>query len=257
MELIIIGIAAFLTSILTFYSGFGLGTLLMPLFALFFPIDVAIALTGVVHFMNNLFKLLLVGQKASKTVLLNFGIPAIIASFGGAYLLMHIAHVEPICRYEIARKTLELTVVKLVIAVVLLFFSLFEIIPSLQKVRFNRNSLIAGGLLSGFFGGLSGMQGALRSAFLIKSGLSKESYIATGVVIALVVDVTRLSVYAGNFASSGLQEQISLVVVATLSAITGAFFANRMLHKVTFKSVQQIVAFMLIVLALALGSGLI
>ena len=45
--------------------------------------------------------------------------------------------------------------------------------------------LAAGGLLSGFLGGLSGHQGALRSAFLIKCGLSKEVFIASGVVIAL------------------------------------------------------------------------
>ncbi|MFW6290263.1 MAG: hypothetical protein ACOC0R_04780 [Mariniphaga sp.] len=54
-ELIIISIAAFFTAVLTFFSGFGLGTILMPVFALFFPVDIAIALTGVVHFTNNLF----------------------------------------------------------------------------------------------------------------------------------------------------------------------------------------------------------
>ncbi len=34
----------------------------------FFPIDVAIALTGVVHFTNNLFKIALVGRNNDKTV---------------------------------------------------------------------------------------------------------------------------------------------------------------------------------------------
>ncbi len=38
--------------------------------------------------------------------------------------------------------------------------------------------------MTGFFGGLSGMQGAMRSAFLAKSGLGKEAFIATGAVIA-------------------------------------------------------------------------
>ena len=33
---------------------------------------------------------------------------------------------------------------------------------------------------SGFFGGLSGMQGALRSAFLARAGLSKEAFVASG-----------------------------------------------------------------------------
>jgi len=40
MEIIIISIVAFLTAILTFFSGFGLGTLLTPVFMLFFPVDI-------------------------------------------------------------------------------------------------------------------------------------------------------------------------------------------------------------------------
>jgi len=60
--------------------------------------------------------------------------------------------------------------------------------------------------LSGFFGGLSGLQGAIRSAFLIKSGLSKEAFIATAVVVSTFVDFTRLPVYATRFAKAGLNE---------------------------------------------------
>ena len=90
MEIIVISIVAFLAAILTFFSGFGLGTILMPVFAIFFPVEIAIALTGVVHFSNNLFKMSLVGKRADKEVLLKFGIPAILASFAGAWLLLRI-----------------------------------------------------------------------------------------------------------------------------------------------------------------------
>lgn len=69
MEIIIISLAAFFTAVLTFFSGFGLGTILTPVFVLFFPIDVAIALTGVVHFSNNLFKIALVGRNKFITLL--------------------------------------------------------------------------------------------------------------------------------------------------------------------------------------------
>jgi len=47
MELVLIGLAALLTSGLTLFSGFGLGTILMPVFALFFPLPLAIAATAV------------------------------------------------------------------------------------------------------------------------------------------------------------------------------------------------------------------
>ena len=44
---------ALLASGLTFFSGFGLGTLLLPAFALFVPVDRAIAVTAIVHFLNG------------------------------------------------------------------------------------------------------------------------------------------------------------------------------------------------------------
>lgn len=257
MEIVIICSAAFLTAVLTFFSGFGLGTILAPVFAIFFPIDIAIALTGVVHFSNNLFKIALVGKNTDKAVLLRFGIPAILASFAGAWLLLKITVLPTLFEYALWGKTFEITPVKLIIALLLIIFSILEILPSFQKVQFGKDKLVWGGILSGFFGGLSGIQGAIRSAFLIKSGLSKEAYIATGVVIACLVDFTRLSVYASRFTSANLHENLTLLIAATLAALAGAYSGKRLLKKVTLRSIQLIVAVMLILISMALGSGLI
>lgn len=257
MEFFFICLAAFLTSVLTFFSGFGLGTLLMPVFAIFFPIDIAIALTGVVHFFNNLFKIALIGKKADKTVLLAFGLPAILTSFLGAWLLLRLTVLQSLFNYQMFGKEFEITPVKLIISVLLLIFSLIEIIPSLQKIQFDRNKLFLGGILSGFFGGLTGIQGAIRSAFLIKSGLSKEEYIATGVVIACLIDFTRLSVYISRFKSSNLNQNLLLIILAVIFAMAGAFLGNKLLKKVTFATVKSMVAIMLILISLALGLGLI
>jgi uncharacterized protein len=257
LEIAIICLAAFFTAVLTFYSGFGLGTILAPVFAIFFPIDIAIALTGVVHFSNNLFKIALVGKNTDKAVLLRFGIPAILASFIGAWLLLKITVLPSIFQYQIWGKEFEITPVKLIIAVLLIIFSIIEFVPSVQKIQFDRNKLVLGGILSGFFGGLTGIQGAIRSAFLIKSGLSKEAYIATGVVIACLVDFTRLSVYASRFTASNLHENLTLLISATLAAITGAFIGSRLLKKITLRFIQVLVAIMLMVISFALGLGLI
>jgi uncharacterized membrane protein YfcA len=80
MSYLIICLAALISSGLTLFSGFGLGTLLMPVFAVFFPVEIAIALTAIVHFLNNLFKLALLGKHADKTVVLKFGIPAFVTA---------------------------------------------------------------------------------------------------------------------------------------------------------------------------------
>jgi uncharacterized protein len=111
--------------------------------------------------------------------------------------------------------------------------------------------------LSGFFGGLSGNQGALRSAFLIKAGLSKEAFIGTAVVVSTFVDFTRLSVYATRFTSAGLMDNLSLVLCATLSAIMGAYLGNKLLKRVTLKFIRVFVAVLLILISVALGAGLL
>lgn len=257
MEIVIISLAAFLTAVLTFFSGFGLGTLLMPVFALFFSVDIAIALTGVVHLTNNLFKMALVGKHTDKQVLLRFGIPAIVASFAGAWLLMRINSWPALYEYELWGKLYEVAPVKLTIALLLIIFSLLEVWPRFQKVQFGRDKLIAGGLLSGFFGGLTGIQGALRSAFLIKSGLSKEAYIATGVVIASLVDLSRLTVYASRFTAARMHENVILLVCATGAAIAGAYIGKNMLKKVTLRNLQIIVTIMLVAISVGLGLGFI
>lgn len=257
MEFILIATAAFGTALLTFFSGFGLGTILMPVFVIFFPVDVAIALTGVVHFTNNFFKILLVGRQADKTTLLHFGLPAILTAFVGAWLLLKLTILPGIYTYELWGMTKQITPVKLIIAILLLLFSLLEITPMRKKMQFGKNKLVMGGLLSGFFGGLTGIQGAIRSAFLIKSGLGKEAYIATGVAIACLVDFTRLSVYAARFASTNLHENLALLITATLAAIAGSFLGKKLLMKVTYRSIQLLVATMLIFISLLLGLGII
>ena len=70
MDLLIISLTALLGSALTLFSGFGLGTLLLPAFALFFPLELSVALTAVVHFLNNLFKLVLLGSHADRVTIL-------------------------------------------------------------------------------------------------------------------------------------------------------------------------------------------
>lgn len=257
MEYVIICLVAFLASILTFFSGFGLGTILLPVFSLFFPIEIAIALTGVVHFFNNIYKLILVGKNANKNVLIYFGIPAVIASFLGAYILINITDLTPIYEYTIGERQFVITPVKLIISILLIGFAIIELLPFLKKLNFQKKHLPFGGFLSGFFGGLSGHQGALRTAFLINAGLTKEVFIGTAVVISAFVDFTRLSIYATRFLDSSLSDNIPLILCATISAIIGAYYGNKLLKKVTLEFIQKLVAVLLIAISLALGIGLL
>ncbi len=257
MDFVLVGIVALLGSGLTFFSGFGLGTLLMPVFALFFPIDIAIALTAIVHLLNNIFKLSLIGKKANVRTVLRFGLPAIVFAFLGAYILGALTEVEPLFSYQIASKPYQITVVKICIALLLIFFSLFDLIPKLKRLEIDTKYLPLGGALSGFFGGLSGHQGALRTAFLIRAKLTKEAFIATGVVIACFIDVSRISIYAKDIWQLGDKLNYPLLITASAMAFIGAYIGNKFLKKITINTIQIIVGILLIVFSILLGIGIL
>lgn len=257
MNYLIICLAALIGSGLTLFSGFGLGTILAPVFALFFPIEIAIALTAIVHFLNNLFKIALLGRHAKMRVVLLFGIPALVAAIAGAKLLVAFSDMPALYTYALSGKTLHVMPVKLVIALLMIVFAVLELTPRFSKISFDKKYLPLGGIISGFFGGLSGHQGALRSMFLVKAGLGKEAYIATGVAIAVLIDISRLAVYAGVFRSMGAALDYGLLTAASLSAFAGAWLGNKLVKKITIRALHLIVAVMLLAIAILLGMGVI
>lgn len=258
MEYILIAIFSLLASALTFFSGFGLNTLLMPVFALFFPLDTAVSLTAIVHILNNSFKLGLIGKYTHIKVLLLFGLPALTASFLGAYLLTQLTQSEPLYAYNIGSRTFTITAIKIITGVLILLFMIMESIPKLKKLSASPRWIPFGGLLSGFFGGLSGHQGALRSVFLVRLTLNKQVYIATGASIAFMIDIARLTVYSQNALSYTVIKNNSLILmIAVLSAFTGATAGNYYLKKMTYIHVQKFVTVFLCIIALGLIAGIV
>ena len=257
IELVVICVTAFLASTLTVFSGFGLGTILLPVFAIFFPTTIAVAITAIVHFGNNLVKLALFGRLADRTVVRRFGIPALLASFLGARLLINLAGDAPMARYSLFGALHDLTPLGLVLGLVIAAFAAWEAVPRFARIGFDPKYLPVGGGLSGFFGGLSGHQGALRSAFLVKSGLSKEVFIGTGVVIACLVDVARLILYGREMNLAIVRERWPLVTAAIASAALGVVLSTRVLPRVSMVAIRRLVTVMLFVIAALLATGLV
>lgn len=257
MEYIIIGLTALIGSGLTLFSGFGLGTIMVPVFALFFPLEMAILLTAIVHFLNNGFKFVLFGKHASWQVIARFGIPAVIFAYLGAEMLKRMEHLPEIMHYSVSQHIFSITWIKVIIGSLLIVFALIEMIPSSSNWQADRKYLPFGGILSGFFGGLSGHQGALRSIFLLRAGLTKEGFIATGVVIACLVDIARMTNYIPEIMLKGNDLNYGLLATATLSAFAGAWIGNKLLKKITIRSLQIIVSFLLISFGVALITGVV
>lgn len=267
MEYVIIAIVVLIGAGLTFFSGFGLGTLLLPVFALFFPLPVAVAAQAIVHFANNIFKFGLVYKSIHYPTLLWFGIPAFIAAFGGAMVLETVSGIGEIHSYLVGEKVHSITWLKIVVGCLMIFFAWFDLDPRFSNWNVDKKYLPIGGILSGFFGGLSGHQGAFRAAFLAKSGLDKNQFIATSNAVSLLVDSIRIATYiyiptklaqkGGQDLFETLGSEKTLLIVGIVCAFIGTYFGKKLVEKTTIGVIQKVVGVLLIVMGLLLISGII
>jgi len=260
MDVTIVAVTAFLASGLTLYSGFGLGTLLLPAFALFFPVEAAVAATAVVHLLNNLFKSALLARAADWPTVLRFGLPAVPAAALGGWLLGLLGRSPPLFEWEAFGRGFAPTAAGITVGALMILFALLELQAWFQRLSAPGRLLVPGGLATGFLGGLTGQQGALRSIFLLKTGLDPARFIATGVMIAVLIDLSRLAAYAGSFSAASLPtggRPGLLLAAGVAAAFAGAWLGARYMHKATIGLVRRIVAGMMLAIGAALCGGLI
>jgi len=198
-------IVTFLASLLTLVTGFGLGTILTPVFTLVYEVKLAILLVAIIHFLNNLLKFSLFRKSVDFTIIKRFGLVSIVGAILGAFLQVY----------------LYSGVLKIILGVVLIALGIAEYVPRSLSIRFPPKIDYAGGFLSGLLGGLVGNQGAIRSAYLLNYKISKETFIATATVIALAIDATRIPVYLVLH-----QEYISRIQIDILIVIAVAFLGT-------------------------------
>jgi uncharacterized membrane protein YfcA len=229
-EYLILALLSFFAGGLTLFTGFGLSTILLPVFVIFFPVAIAVPSTAIVHFLNNFYKLFIYFKQINTRILLRFGLPALLASVIGAFLLQKLSSNE---------RNLEI-----ILGILIISISFMEMFPAIRNLKIGIKWAPLGGVISGFFGGLSGHQGLFRSAFLVKSGLSKNSFIATGVGIAVLVDITRLSVYGSTIFTTSIISSNDFwlpVIISTTSALFGVSLATDLVKKMTIDVIRNMV----------------
>jgi len=266
MEYIIVAITVIFGAGLTFFSGFGLGTLMLPVFSLFFEVEVAVGATAIVHLANNIFKFGMVSKYIHFPTLWKFGITATIFAAIGGFLLSLVTEIPIVKSYYIGDHLFEITVVKLVIGSLMVFFAWFDLDPRFNKLEINQKYLPYGGMLSGFFGGVSGHQGAFRATFLAKANITKEQFIGTSNAVSLGVDSSRLFMYfiGASLISSktvdyaiAFKDAKALLTVAIVCAFLGTFIGKRLIKKTTIKGIQRSVGILLFVLGILMIVGIL
>lgn len=254
--LVLITAAAFAASLLTLYTGFGLATILMPVFAIFFPVQIAVAATAVVHLAGNIFRLALVGKHANLKVFALFALPAVVAAVAGASLLNYLSLFTFNVTYIFFRHAREVEFLRMVIGGFIVVFALLEVSPTFAGITLGEKYIPLGGAISGFFGGLSGNQGAFRSMFLIRSGLTGQEFVGTAAASSAAVDIVRLLVYGTGLYSNAFLAARTIetpVACAIAGAFLGTLIGARFIKAASIGAIQAAVTIGLV----AVGAGMI
>jgi uncharacterized membrane protein YfcA len=206
--------ATFFAAALTVPAGFGLATMITPIVFLWLEPHEAVAVVGIVHGSHNAWKLKVLRSSVDYSAVRRYGWAMVVGALLGAAL----------------NTAVEADPLLLIVGVALVVLPLLSMSERWTNVRLPDAEDRIGGFGSGFFGGLTGHQGALRAMFLQKRLPNKTEYAATAAVLALVVDVTRVPVYV---ALEGWQilDAGWLIVGLVLAAVFGVHLGKRWLKK--------------------------
>ena len=216
-------------------AGFGIGSLLTPLLALWFPTGVAVASVALPHALATLIRWIGLRRDVSWTVFRQFGVASAVGGLAGAVLQSRLAS----------------PVLSAVLGALLLLAGIGELARWQPPLPRSAVGGWIGGMLSGFFGGLVGNQGGIRSAALLRFGLSPRQIVATATASALLVDLARVPVYLASRARD-LAPALPLLLPACAGAVAGTLIGVPILRRIPAGAFHRLLGILLIALALVL-----
>jgi uncharacterized membrane protein YfcA len=214
-------------------SGFGIGSLLTPIFAAHHGVKLAVAIVSVPHLVGTAARFFSLKGKVDRHIFWNFGILSAVGGLIGA--LLHSFATSP--------------ALSIVFGALLVFAGMSGLTGLAQRMRFGRKSAWFAGGLSGLFGGLVGNQGGIRSAALLGFDVSKEAFVATATAIALIVDGARMPVYLATQAHEVFSAWEELVL-GIAGVLVGTFWGVQWLRRIPENAFRRFVSIVITALGL-------
>jgi hypothetical protein len=221
-------------------SGFGIGSLLTPILMLSMPTSHAVAVLAIPHALATAVRWMRLRADVHGPTFRQFGIASAIGGLAGAALQSQLA--SPI-----------LTIVLASLLTLAGATELMRRTVPLPQTPFWR---LAGGILSGVFGGLVGNQGGVRAAALLGFRLHPRQIVATATAAALLVDAARLPIY---FWSAGptIVAAARLWLVVSIGVTIGTFLGMPVLGRMPESIYRRLIGGLLLLLGISLFAGAI
>ena len=235
MHDLLLGVVATVAGAIASVTGFGIGSLLTPMFALRVPLKLAVAVVSVPHFIGTAIRFWMLRGKTDRRVLATFGLASAAGGLTGA--LLHARLGSPI--------------LSAVFGALLLFVAVMQFTGAADRLRFGGAIALGAGALSGLLGGLVGNQGGIRSAGLLGFEMPKESFVATATAIGLLVDGARMPVYLATEGRETLQLALPMSI-AIVGVVFGTVAGARVMRRVPERWFRRLVALVLAALGAAM-----
>jgi uncharacterized protein len=217
-------------------SGFGIGSVLTPLFSTQLPVKVAVAAVSVPHFFATAFRLYLLREHVHRRVLLSFGLMSALGGLAGAAVHLYMRSIA----------------LGILFGALLLFVGISGLTGLASRMEFRGPWAWVAGLSSGFLGGLVGNQGGIRSGAMLGLDVPRDAFVATATAAGLVVDAVRLPVYLAAEGSQ-LLRLLPVLAAATAGALIGTVLGLRLLRRIPERIFKPMVS----LLILGLGTWMI
>lgn len=234
-QLVLLLLLILLASSVGTVSGFGTSTIMVPVLSLFLPLPAVLLFAGAVHWVGDIWKMVLFRGGVRWRLLALFGVTGVAAGSVGAALVAAI----------------EAASLSRFLGAFLLAYVAWLTLRPQWRMPARDETAIAGGALSGFLAGLFGVGGAVRGAFLSAFNLRKEVYLFTSGAIALAVDSARLLTYWGE--GTRLPAELLPALAAGVPAsLAGALLAKRLVVRIPERRFRHVVAVFLALVAIKL-----
>lgn len=231
-EEILFFISALIAEIIGTMAGFGSSTIFLPLALMFVDFKTAIVLVAIFHLFGNMSRIIFFRQGFDKRIILQFGMPSVLLSLLGAFLI----------------GVLPQPVLKLILGIFLITTSISFLIKPALRLPTNTGIFIAGGSATGFITALVGTGGALRATLLQAFNIEKVKYIATSATIALATDATRIPIYISQ---GFLTEQYFLYLPILFAiAVAGSFIGRKIVRRIDQEKFQKMVLVAIILVSI-------
>ncbi len=224
-----LGFLAIVAGAIAAIAGFGIGSVLTPAMAYWYPAKLAVAAVSIPHLVATAYRLWLVREHVDLSILRSFGAMSAAGGLTGA----------------IAQTWLASRYLEIVLAVLLMFVGIGGWLGYTKKLRFTGIWAWLAGAVSGFLGGLVGNQGGLRSGAMLGLGVPRDAFIATATATGVIVDLARMPVYVATQWRE-LQSIAMPIGVMTAGVLIGTLVGIRVLRKVPEAWFTRVVSALLI-----------